>query len=244
MRTALLGAVGVALVVVGGVAVLGRGAPEMSILGGEGTPEQTEAGGEAGGPQSSAGTPAPSAGSQPEAPSVRADLDFDTLRVGALEGATDGISDIAGLIDVVPYPSPFDRSVRMVGSGSHRFCVSIPGLESREVSVAVDLYAASLPFGNFELATVPSDGPGTATGIPSDLVTSLVPERWYEVSARWQPGMQATIEIREAEGGEVLGELLPLSTPAPVVTIGVVCLSASGMAADGELMLDNLRVEQ
>jgi hypothetical protein len=244
MRTAALGAVVAVLVVVGGVAVLGGGAPEMSILGGQGTPEQTGTGGGAGGPQSSGGTPAPSASSEPEAPSVRASFDFDMLRVGALQGASDAIADIVGVNEVVPFPSPFDRSVRMVGSGTHQFCVSIPGLDSREVSVAVDLYAGSLPFGALELAAVPSNGPATATGIPPELVTSLLPGRWYHLGARWQPGTPGTIEIRDGQGGEFVSDLALVSELPPVATFEVVCLSASGMSPDGELLLDNLRVEQ
>jgi hypothetical protein len=247
---ALAGAVVAVVVVAGGLAVLG-GAPEMAILGGQGSPDQTPGtDGGAGETQASAttpasaATPAPDGGSEPAAPSVRANLDFDTLRVGALQGAGDAIADIVGVNEVVPFPSPFDRSIRMVGSGTHQFCVSIPGLEPREISVAVDLYAGSMPLGGLELAAVPSDGPATATGIPSDLLSSLVPERWYHLGARWQPGMPVTIEIRDELGGELVSELAPASELTPAATFEGVCLATSGMASDGELMLDNLRVEQ
>jgi hypothetical protein len=248
--SALVGAVIAVVVVAGGLAVLG-GAPEMAILGGQGSPGQTPGtDGGAGGTQPSGATPAsdatptPDGGSEPAAPSVRANLDFDMLRVGALQGASDAIADIVGVNEVVPFPSPFDRSIRMVGSGTHQFCVSIPGLEPREVSVAVDLYAAALPIAALELAAVPSDGPATATGIPSDVLSSLVPERWYHLGARWQPGMPVMIEIRDGQGGELIRELDPASEVTPAATFEGVCLSSSGMASDGELMLDNLRVEQ
>jgi hypothetical protein len=251
MPSALVGAVIAVVVVAGGLAVLGGRAPETAILGGQGSPDQTPGtDGGAGETQASAttpasaATPAPDGGSEPAAPSVRANLDFDTLRVGALQGAGDAIADIVGVNEVVPFPSPFDRSIRMVGSGTHQFCVSIPGLEPREISVAVDLYAGSMPLGGLELAAVPSDGPATATGIPSDLLSSLVPERWYHLGARWQPGMPVTIEIRDELGGELVSELAPASELTPAATFEGVCLATSGMASDGELMLDNLRVEQ
>jgi len=242
---AVLGAVAAVVVIASGLAIVGGRAPETAILGGQGGPEQTRgASGGAGETEASAATPAPDGGSEPAAPSVRADLDFDMLRVGTLQGASDAIADIAGVNEVVPFPSPFDRSVRMVGSGTHQFCVSILGLEPREVSIAVDLYAGSLPLGAFELAAVPSNGPATATGIPPELVTSLLPGRWYHLSARWQPGTPGTIEIRDGQGGELVSELAPASDVTPAATLEGVCLSASGMASDGELMLDNLRVEQ
>jgi len=250
MPSALVGAAIAVVVVAGGLVVLGR-APETGLLGGQGSPEQTRGtDGGAGAPHASAATPAPAAtptpdgGSEPAAPSVRASLDFDTLRIGALQGANDAITNIVGVNEVVPFPSPFDRSVRMVGSGTHQLCISIPGLEPREVSIAVDLYAESLPFSALELAAVPSDGPATATGIPPELVTSLLPGRWYHLGARWQPGTPGTIEIRDGQGGELISELAPVSEVTPAATFEGVCLSTSGMAADGELMLDNLRVEQ
>jgi hypothetical protein len=244
MVPALIGAVTAVVVVAAGLAFIGGRVPEMAILGGQATPEQTgSASGSLGGPEVSPASPVPG-GPEALGPSIRAELDFDTLRVGALQGASDAIADIVGVNEVVPFPSPFDRSVRMVGSGTHQFCVSIPGLHSREVSVAVDLYAGSLPFGALELAAVPSNGPATATGIPPELLTSLLPGRWYHLGARWQPGTPGTIEIRDGQGSELSSELALVSELAPVATFEVVCLSASGMASDGELMLDNLRVEQ
>jgi hypothetical protein len=253
MPSALVGAVIAVVVVGGGLAVLG-GAPEMAILGGQGSPGQTPGTvGGAGGTQPSGATPAsdatptPDGGSEPAAPSVRANLDFDMLRVGTLTGASEAIIEVAGTVEVVPFPSPFDRSLRMVGEGSHRFCVSIPGLDAGEVSVAVDLFAGSaesLPFGAFELGAVPSDGPGMATGIPPELVSSLLPERWYHLHARWKADTPGTIEIRDDQGGELVSEVAPGSVAAPTAPVEGLCLSASGMGSDGELMLDNLRVEQ
>jgi hypothetical protein len=101
-----------------------------------------------------------------------------------------------------------------------------------------------LPLGGIEVAALPSDGPATATGIPPELVASLLPQRWYHLSARWQPGTPGTIEIRDGQGGELIGELPPASEVTPAATFEGVCLSISDMSADGELMLDNLRVEQ
>ena len=242
---ALLGGVAAVLVIAAGVAILGGRGPEMAILGGEGSPDQTS--GTDGGAvetQVPAATPAPDGMSEPPTPSVRASLDFDTLRVGALQGASDSITDIAGVPEVAPFPSPFDRSVRMVGSGTHQFCISIAGLEPREVLVAVDLFAGSLPFGAFDLTAIPSDGSITATGLPPELVANLLPRRWYHLSARWQPGLPGVVEVRDDQGGELTGQLAPASPAAPAATRSGVCFSASGMSPDGELMLDNLRVEQ
>jgi hypothetical protein len=245
MGPALLGAVAAVFVIVGGLALFGGRVPEMGILGGQGPSQQpgpTSA--PAGGPQASAATPSSDGGSEPGAPLVHANLDFDMLRVGALDGASDAISSLVGLNEVVPFPSPFDRSIRMSGSGSHRFCVSLPDLDGGEVSVFMDLYAESLPFGVVEIEAVPADGPATTTRVPPELMASLEPGRWYQLAARWQPDVPGTIVIRDDQAGELVGDLAPASLSTPAATAEGLCLSATGIASDGELMLDNLRVEQ
>jgi hypothetical protein len=237
---ALLGAVAAVFVIVGGLALFGGRVPEMGILGGQ-APGPT--GATAGGPQASAAAPSPDGGSAP-APAFHANLDFNMLRVGALEGASEAITSPVGLNEVVPFPSPFDRSIRMTGSGSHRFCVSLPDLLAGEVSVSLDLYAESLPFGVVEIEAVPSDGPATTTRIPEELTASLVPGRWYELAAQWQPDGAGTIVISDGLAAELIGDLAPASLATSAGTDEGLCLSASGIASDGELMLDNLRVEQ
>jgi len=71
-----------------------------------------------------------------------------------------------------------------------------------------------------------------------------LPGRWYHLGARWQPGVPGVVEIRDDQGGELAGQLVPASPAAHAATSSGVCLSVSGMSPDGELMLDNLRVEQ
>jgi hypothetical protein len=238
---ALLGAVAAVFVIVGGLALFGGRVPEMDILGGQ-APGPT--GATAGGPQASAAAPSPDGGSAPAAPAFHANLDFNMLRVGALDGASEAITSPVGLNEVVPFPSPFDRSIRMSGSGSHRFCVSLPDLRAGGVSVSLDLYAESLPFGVVEIEAVPSDGPATTTRIPEELTASLVPGRWYQLAAQWQPDGAGTIVISDGLAAELIGDLAPASLATSAGTDEGLCLSASGIASDGELMLDNLRVEQ
>ena len=184
-------------------------------------------------------TPAPFA---PQA--VIASLDFDELRIGLLAGASDEIGSVTGAAEVVAFPSPFDRSIRIPGDGSHRFCVPFAELNDGGISLEMDLYAeTALAAGRLRLSTAPTSTRATVVTVPLELLSSLRPESWHRLRAVWLPRQPVAISIGEAAQGQFHNLTLPLSHDARAIP-GTVCVAVSGMAMDAELLIDNLRVQQ
>jgi hypothetical protein len=230
----LLAAITAALLVAGGFAIVWT-RPELSVLGGGGGPSASP---------HTLGTPAPSARSQPQARSVLAEMHFDLLRVGSLQGASNTIAVIAGNDEVVPFPSPFDRSVRMRGAGQHRFCVDVDGLKADEISVALDVYTDAPLSGLLDLTAVPGDGVSSSVSYSSELLGQLLPRRWYRLVSVWQPGGPAAIEVHEVGGPRLLSQTLSTKAAQAGPPLGALCVSGSGIADGASLMLDNLLVKQ
>jgi hypothetical protein len=204
--------------------------PDEGVLGGVGGPRQSSS-------ATSTATP-----SEPEA--VIARLDFDELRVGELAGASEEITAVVGGPQVVAFPSPFDRSIRVVGDGSHRFCMPVPDLVDGRISFHVDLYAeTSTDAGRLGLSVAPPGSGPTAASVPLRLLDDLTSEAWHRVQAIWTPGQPITIAIGDAPLGSKQTLNLPAAHDARAVA-GAVCVAISGMAPDAVLLLDNLRVEQ
>jgi len=89
-------------------------------------------------------TPAPSA----HVPALVAMLDFDLLRIGPLEGASDDVAGVIGHADVASFPSPFDRSIRFSGTGPNGFCLANDHLGAGGASVTVDRWKEMVPSGS------------------------------------------------------------------------------------------------
>lgn len=201
--------------------------PDGAVLGGVGAPAPSS-------------TPAPLA--SPAAEAVIARLDFDELRVGLLAGATDEIGPVAGGPEVVAFPSPFDRSVRISGNGTHRFCLPLTALEEGRIAFDVDVYSDAPPSsGRLRLSMSPAGAGPSAATVPLELLRALEPEAWHQLRIAWEPGHQVAIAIG-AEPDPTALSLPPASDPGAVS--GAVCVTASGMAQDAALLLDNLRVAQ
>jgi DNA-binding CsgD family transcriptional regulator len=172
-------------------------------------------------------------------------LDFNILRIGTLEGASTAIEAVTGAAEVVPFPSPFDRSVRLTGSGLDGFCLADAQLGSGRVSVAMDLYVkAAVAAGSLELILTPRTGNVTAASIPLNLLGRLPPEDWYHLRATWGPGTAVAIDVSDEEQGRLLSETLPTVTVTQGRGRRGLCLAATGMGSDAQLLLDNVRVEQ
>jgi hypothetical protein len=204
--------------------------PDEAVLGGAGGPGQS----------SSAKSPA----GPPEPEAVIARLSFDELRVGELAGASEEITAVVGGPQVVAFPSPFDRSIRVEGDGSHRFCMPVPDLVDGRVSLQVDLYEeASTSSGRLSLSVAAPGSGSTAAGVPLRLLDGLKLQAWHRLRAVWTPRQTIILAIVDAERGSIQTVNLPAARDARAV-VGAVCISVSGMGRDAVLLLDNLRVEQ
>ncbi|HYN64352.1 MAG TPA: hypothetical protein VES36_07085, partial [Candidatus Limnocylindrales bacterium] len=201
-------------------------------------PDAAVLGGAAGPGPSAASTPGPRA---PGA--VIARIDFDELRIGPLAGASDDVGPVAGGPEVVAFPSPFDRSIRVVGDGSHRFCIPVANFVGGRVSFDIDVYATTpTASGRLKLSMAPSDAGPTVASVPLDLLGGLRLEAWHHLSAVWTPGQPVAITIDPA-AEQMQTVNLPPAGDAQVAA-GAACVAVSGMAKESVLHLDNLWVEQ
>jgi hypothetical protein len=185
------------------------------------------------------------AAATPHVPRLVAMLDFDILRIGSLKGASNDLVGVIGRIDVVSFPSPFDRSVRFSGAGPNGFCLANEHLGPGGASVTVDLYAVEpVTSGSLDMVVTAPDGFVTVASIPAKVLRRLSVERWYRVSAEWMPGTREVIQVSERGLGTLFVDSLDLSSAPSSPDPHSFCMRASGMPARLQVLLDSLRVEQ
>jgi hypothetical protein len=198
--------------------------------------------GRAGGPEPSGSAPSTPAPHAPTAVIVW--MDFDELRIGPLAGSSDEVGKVVGGPEVVAYPSPFDRSIRVVGKGSHRFCMPTPNLEEARVSFEMSIYSETRVIsGGLKLSVAPPGAGPTAARVPLKLVDGLALQAWHRLRVEWTPRQPVAITLGDAPLGPTPTTTLPPAHDTRAVA-GAVCVTVSGMAPDAVVLLDKLRVEQ
>jgi hypothetical protein len=204
-------------------------------------PEGAVLGGAAGPSQSNGGAPTP----LPDTPqAVIATVDFDELRIGQLAGATQEIGSVKGGAEVIPFPSPFDRSIRVVGDGSHTFCVPVAKLRDGAIAVAMDVYFETpIASGRLTLSVTPPGFDPKAVRVPLRQLRGLKAEAWHRLRAIWTPGRPVAIAIGDPSAGP-LETMDPLPADVGHSEAGSVCVAVSDMANDAVLLLDNLQVQR
>ncbi|MEP6468330.1 MAG: hypothetical protein ABJC24_01010, partial [Chloroflexota bacterium] len=169
--------------------------PDGDVLGGGGGP----------GPSHSPGSDA----APPDPDAVIARLDFDELRVGQLAAASKDIGPVVGDPEVVAFPSPFDRSIRVDGDAPHRFCMPIANLGDGPVSFEIDLYAETpITSGRLKLSVAPSGVGPTSASVPLKLLDGLTLQAWHRLRAAWTPRQRVAI------GDAGLGHMQTTTVPA------------------------------
>lgn len=195
------------------------------------------------------GTAEPGETPEPPAPeatpdAVLASIEFDTMRMGPLEEGS-GITDLSGQPEVVSFPSPFDRSVRVASDEPSGFCLATQLDPGAPFALTLDLYPEVTPAGSLQVMLPANDGQA-AVSVPLELLATEPIERWYRASVSWTGAGQAEIELSDvAERRTVLSEQLEPRT-APASSAGSVCVSVSVTTpegGEGGILLDNLTIE-
>jgi hypothetical protein len=240
VATGLFVAVLTVTTVMAGVSILGSSSHETQA--GSSSDAGQRAGGVLGTSQGQE-TPAPLG--TPHVPAPIATLDFNIMRIGSLKGASTDLAAVIGHADVVSFPSPFDRSIRLSGAGPDGFCLANTLLGAGGVSVTLDLYAVEpITTGSLDLVVTAPDGFVTVASIPERVLRRLSAERWYRVSAEWMPGTREVIDVSERGLGTLFVDSLDLAAGNAASDPHSLCLRASGMPLQAQLLLDNLRVKQ
>jgi hypothetical protein len=174
-----------------------------------------------------------------------ASVDFNVLRIGTLKGSSEEITAVTGAPSVTSFPSPFDRSVRLVGAGPHRFCLSSPRVVPGAANVTVDVYTVgSIAEAELELAVASDPTNATVAAIPLRQLDGVPSERWYRVEARWGSDTEVAYDIGPRGSSDLVAHGASPATVFQSPTARGVCLAVSGMGPHSEVLLDNVRVEQ
>lgn len=249
MAAAAVAALAVAALAIGAAVVLATlsglsGFADRQGMGdGDGRPVRTL------GP-STTGMPAAATTAPPEttAPSPLAyELAFDTRRLGPLEADGVDVVSVVGDPEIVAFPSPFDRAVQLSGTPSG-FCVPAAGLRHAipagvgfDVSmgaaasngmIAVELHpdAAAPSMVQIDVADLALDPAGT----------------WYRVELAWDgSGVVDVMLVQRDTGAEATYEAILEAVVAEERSgiSAMACLMLHG-PGEGELLVDNVRIEQ
>ncbi|HET6745465.1 MAG TPA: hypothetical protein VFH90_06400 [Candidatus Limnocylindria bacterium] len=169
-------------------------------------------------------------------------LDIDTLRLGRLD-ESESIASVAGDIQVVEAPSPFDRGIRFGGDGSHTFCAHSTASDDGTIRFDADLLTQSaLVAARLKLTVAPAEAAATIVSVPLRPLGNLQSGAWHRLHAAWEPRQPAAVTF-SGTSGQVRRLTVPLARDDRAVP-GTVCIAVSGMGTHAQLLIANLRVRR
>ena len=170
----------------------------------------------------------------------------DLHPIGPLDPEELPIARIIGAPEVVAFPTPFDRSLRLSGTAAG-FCVALASPSTGGASkMAFDLYLGEFEgVGTLAFALPPKDA-ASATGLGLDLaaLAELDREAWYRlaVTGGRERGRLEVTPVGDARP-EFAAELGADATILPIPT-DEVCIQSSLQSSEASLLVDNLRVDR
>jgi hypothetical protein len=171
-------------------------------------------------------------------------LTVDLHPVGSLDVRELPITRVSGAPEVVPFPTPFDRSVRLRGAAAG-FCVEAPSpSEGRGTSTAFDLHLGQAGADGWLMVSLPATADGPPTGLRVDIamLAELDRENWYRLTVTTD-GRTSRIEVAPVGGGgPVLEDEVSIDATVQASSTEV-CVGSSRQAAGAALFIDNLRID-
>jgi len=162
-------------------------------------------------------------------------LTIDEHEMGPLDPEKVPITRVAGVPEVVAFPSAFDRSLRMAGPVAG-ICVerSAPPRGSTP-SVAFDIHLGDAGEGGRLAIGMAASGDAPALGMDLDLATLAGLDRadWYRLTAT----------ARDGDGRPLLEADVGTDVTIVPASANEVCLQSSLQEPDASLLIDNLRVD-
>ena len=240
-------AVLVLLAAVGGMLAVSIG--QLGRDGRSGGPTVVDPVGGAGG-EPSASAPTRTASVSPSTPgaglgSVTAPplfVTFDLHPVGPLDPTEPWIARIIGTPEVVPFPTPFDRSLRLTGAGAG-VCFELPAPETTGASsMAFDVHLGQAASDGILLIVLAAGEGAEAIALAVDLAAARELDRdaWYRFEAIREGGSGQLVVTDDQAILDVALSADPTISSTP---IDQTCIQAA-LPNTASLLIDNLRVER
>ena len=184
-------------------------------------------------------------------PSIGAGVSLSTLiavdvhRIGPLDLEEVPITRVTGAPEVVAFPTPFDRSIRLSGTASG-FCTEATPPSEGAASAAFDVHLGSVGSGgSLTISLSPVAGrPPTGLRIDLALLGELDDEAWYRLTLIARDDPPSRVEIVDlGTGGPVLELELESDRTVPTSSREV-CVQSSLDDPQAALFIDNLRIDR
>jgi hypothetical protein len=166
---------------------------------------------------------------------------FDLHPVGPIEPEELELLRQSGALEVVPFPSAFDRSLRFSGPEG-ALCLPAPS-SGDGWTIGLDLeIGESVSDGRLHLGLGPGeDGAGIGLALDLAALAHLQRETWYTLSVSPE-GDGPQVEIRPRGGGPALGLAEITFDDGETPVRGEACVGFELAGPDGSVHVDNLRV--
>ena len=239
-------AVAVAVLLGGGVVVgtVGRFAADQGTSPGDGPSGDGPPGGATDGSPGAGETYTGRADPTPVATTVLPlRVGFDLHPVGPIDPDELPVVSYAGQLEIVPFPTAFDRSLRFTAPAGE-LCLAAPGPRAAwriGLDVRVDGDPAE---GRLHIGFGPTDS-AAGTAVAFDLVgtAALEPATWYSLSiSRADGGAHVEVAPREAGGRSEILELGQAGTGIP--PFEEACLAVVLDDGGAAVLVDNLRIDR
>lgn len=184
----------------------------------------------------------PSRSSGSEVP-INGPIGFDHQRMGPLGPSDLPFVRVIGDPEVAAFPTPFDRSLRLM-SPSSALCLPIPGdPDGGTSSISFDLYlGAAGTDGNVGLSMSPAEADQLAVALAA--LDGVDRERWYHASVGHE-GDEWVLVLTVLDTGMRAIELPVAADPSVVrAETGEACVGWSTRATDGWIFVDNVSVDR
>jgi hypothetical protein len=243
-------AVVVGLAAIGGMLAVSLGQLGQDV-GSEVTTNDGPVGGAGGDPSASAATraatasPSTSGAGSGSATAPPLFVTFDLHPVGPVDPVELPIARIIGTPEVVPFPTPFDRSLRLTGAAAGA-CFELPAPETTGASsMAFDVYLGEVASNGTLVIVLAADDGAAAIPLTVDLSVAgeLDRDTWYRVEVT-STGDSGQLMVTPVGGGQAILEATLSADPtiSPTSTDRACIQSALPDAAS--IFVDNLRVER
>ena len=165
---------------------------------------------------------------------------FDDLRMGPIATQSDPAARGGG--EVVAFPTAVDRSVRL-SAGDEPLCLGQDAFAGSPGAASVDLHVRDAPARvglGISLTTAPDQA--HAVTIALDELGGTIRNTWITLGLTWSQAATVDLQAAPRDSGSLLAQASLTASDAPA-TDAAACLWRLGGSPGGEMLIDNVRIE-